>query len=98
MAEAHNAVLGVQALADVLLGVFRLANLLPSLHGFGGAAVQRALERADSGDDVAVQVGGCACGDAGRKGGGVGAVLGVQQEVEVDGRFRVLRALRGRPE
>ena len=57
VAEAHDAVLGVQALADVLLGVLRLANLFRHfLHGLGGAAVQRALEGADGGDDVAVQV------------------------------------------
>ena len=62
-------------------------------HAFIGAAVERALQRADGAGDGGVDVGEGGCDDAGRKGGGVQLVLGVQNQRQVHGRVGGLGGL-----
>jgi hypothetical protein len=86
VAEAHDALVVGKLLPDVRVGAGRIADLGGHLlDRLGGAAVQRAFERADGGDDGGVHVRERGGGDAGRKGRGVGAMLSVEQEVEVHG-------------
>ena len=67
----------------------RLGRVLDLLHHqhdlLVGPAVQRALERADAGHDRGVHVGQGRRGDAGREGGGVELVIGVEDEGDVEG-------------
>jgi hypothetical protein len=50
-----------------------------------GAAVQRAFERSDAGDDGGIDIGERGGGDARGEGGGVEFVVGVQDECHVEG-------------
>ena len=54
-------------------------------HALVGAAVQRALERADGAGNGGVDVGEGGGDDAGGKGGGVQFVVGVQNERDIEG-------------
>ncbi len=56
-------------------------------HGLVGAAVQRALQRADGAGDGGVDVGEGGCDDACGEGGGVQFVVGVQDEGDVESFF-----------
>ena len=64
-----------------MLGAAGAADLVHHVHDrFVGAAVQRALKRADGGGDGTVEVGKRGGDHAAGEGGGVEAVLGVQDQ------------------
>ena len=86
VAEAGDLLLGGEHVLHVFDGVG--AGLVDGVeqahHGFIGAAVQRALERADGAGDGGVNVGEGGGDDAGGEGGGVQFVVGVQDEGDVE--------------
>ena len=98
--EAGNLFLPRQLGADDFFGLLDRrvgADLEQQPHHVGvGAAVQRALQRADRADDRRVDVGERRGGDAGREGGRVQLVVGVQHQRDVEGaRRQTARPLAG---
>src|SRR3990172_5181649 len=83
-AEAHDLLVAVELSLDVRVGAAGVTDLGRHLaNGLGGAAVQRPLQRPYGAHDSRVHVAEGGGGYAGGEGGGVGAVLGVEKEVEV---------------
>ena len=81
VAEAHDLPLGGECVGEPGLCVVGDGDLVEHVHHrLVGAAVQRSFERADRGGDGAVGVGQGGGDDAGGEGGGVEAVLGVQDQ------------------
>src|SRR3954470_19863814 len=84
--EAHEALAAVQRVADPALGVAELVHLVEHLeHARGGAAVQRAAQRADRAREGGCDVGARRSDDARGEGRGVHAVLSGRDPVGVDG-------------
>jgi hypothetical protein len=76
---------------DVGVDLVEAADLLEHVDdAFVGAAVERALEGADGGGDRGVDVRERRDGDAGGEGGGVHAVIGMEDVGDVEGAGRVL--------
>ena len=90
VADAHDAAFVGQAILDVRVDLVDLANLVEHLDdALVGAAVQRALERADGAGDGAVHIAERCDGHAAAEGAGVKAVVGVQDVANVDGALHV---------
>ena len=86
VAEAHDPLLAGQGVLDPRAGVLGRADPFEDLPGlFIGAAVERALQRADRGDDAGVDVRKRRYRDPRRERRGVELVLGVEDHGEVEG-------------
>ena len=97
VAHAHEPALRGECLVHEAVHVVELADLEQRVHdGLAGAAVERALERADAARHGRVHVGQGRRDHARREGRGVQLVLGVEDEARVEGLGRDLARLLAR--
>ena len=86
VAKAHDPFLARQGVTDPLLGAVRPAGRHQNVHHLlVGAAVERALERADGAGNTRVHVAERRDDNAGGEGRGVELVLGVEDERDIEG-------------
>lgn len=83
--DAHDLFFALEFSGDVFIDFFFVADFEEHIdHAFIGAAVEGAFEGADGGSDGGVEIGECRDGDASGEGGGIHAVVGVDDVGDVE--------------